>query len=444
MRNVLVDLNSVTYIVNKPDGGRYKILDRINLELIDGEIVAILGKSGSGKSTLLRIIAGLIAPSNGRVKIQSKESSQTKGIRMSMIFQNFALFPWFSVFENVALGLEAMNMPKQEQQEKTLKAIDLIGLDGFESAYPRELSGGMKQRVGFARALVVNPEILLMDEPFSALDVLTSNTLKSDFLDLWEQKKTPLKSVAIVTHSIEEAVMMADRVIILGSNPGHILFEQKIILDRPRNPNSQNFHELVDQIYTQMTIAIQKSYIDFEKSVKEFKIGQKLPLTSPNKLAAISTVLLSSIYKGKADLADLVKVLHISTNEILHASEALEILKLATLEGGMIKLNKEGKLFASSDLEQRKKIFTQHLLTNVPLASYILKILHERPDNKAPRSRFQSHLEDYLSHEDAGITMRTMIIWGRYGEIFAYDDVKQVFSLENPSSSPNKTSSINF
>ena len=253
MNNNLIELSSITQSFTKPDGHIQKILDQISFNVKEREILAILGKSGCGKSTLLRIIAGLVKPSRGKVKYNNETTDKTFGI--SMIFQSFALFPWLTVLENVELGLEAMDIPRMERRKKALEAIDLIGLDGFESAMPRELSGGMKQRVGFARALVVEPQVMLMDEPFSALDILTSDTLKNDFLDLWVAKKTNLKSVIIVTHSIEEAVMMADRVLILASNPGRVVSELKINLSRPRHAHTPEFQELVDQIYSKMSEA---------------------------------------------------------------------------------------------------------------------------------------------------------------------------------------------
>ena len=192
------------------------VLDDINFRMHEGEIIAILGKSGSGKSTLLRIIAGLIKPSNGAAYYRGKPvSGPARGI--AMVFQSFALLPWLTVLQNVELGLEALGIARDERRERALKAIDTIGLDGFETALPKELSGGMRQRVGFARALVVNPDVLLMDEPFSALDVLTADNLKSDLLDLWQTKKTGLHGIVFVTHNIEEAALLADRIIVFNS-----------------------------------------------------------------------------------------------------------------------------------------------------------------------------------------------------------------------------------
>src|SRR5712672_4533061 len=201
--------------------GEVRVLADVDLSLCSGEIVGLLGRSGSGKSTLLRIIAGLIRPSGGDVIYRGQlVSGPAEGV--AMVFQTFALFPWLTVLQNVEAGLEALAVPPRESRRRALSAIDLIGLDGFESAYPRELSGGMRQRVGFARALVVHPNILLMDEPFSALDVLTAETLRNDLLDLWMERRIPTKGIVIVSHNIEEAVDMADRMLIFSSDPGGI------------------------------------------------------------------------------------------------------------------------------------------------------------------------------------------------------------------------------
>ena len=432
MNNILLQLDNISLNYTKPDGVKQKILDRISFDVTNGEIIAILGKSGCGKSSLLRIMADITKQSAGKIKFNQDNDDSSFGI--SMVFQTFALFPWMTVLENVELGLKAMKIPNDpvKQRALALQAIDLIGLDGFESAYPRELSGGMKQRVGFARALVVNPEVLLMDEPFSALDILTADTLKSDFLDIWNSKKTSLKSVIIVTHSIEEAVLMADRVIILGANPGRIVKEIAVTLECPRDTHHQNFRNIVDQIYSQMADANQQKRSDFEKDSELFNISQKLPLISPNQMVALASLLAETRFKGSSDLSNLVAVTHISTAEIMRIVEVLDMLKFATIKAGVVKLTRDGKVFASSKLDTRKQIFAKHLLLHVPLAAYISKILRERPGNKADRIRFQSHLEDYLSHEDAQTTIKTIIAWGRFGEIFAYNDNKRIFNLENP------------
>ncbi len=425
MKNSL-ELNAISHSFSNPNGKKQKILDKININFVEGEIVAILGKSGSGKSTLLRIIAGLIAPDKGKVNFNYPQDDKSFGI--SMIFQNFALFPWLSVLENVELGLESINLPKQIIRKKALAAIDLIGLDGFESAYPKELSGGMKQRVGFARALVVEPKILLMDEPFSALDILTASNLKKDFLNIWTEVNTPLKNVIIITHSIEEAVALADRILIFGSNPGHILSELKVDQARPRDIHNPEFQIMVDKIYTQMSIAAQKRNSNSSKD----NIIQHIPLVSSNQISGIIDALNNSPFKGEAKLSDLVKILNIATADIIRVAEALHLLKLANFDNDEIKLNKEGKLFATSNPEERKKLFGKHVLAHVPLAAYILNVLQSRSNKEAPEKRFITQIEDHLSLGEAASLLKIVTAWSRYGELFAYDDAKKIFSLNNP------------
>jgi NitT/TauT family transport system ATP-binding protein len=435
MENNLLELVSVSQIFTKDDNSKQKILDNINLKLKHREIVAILGKSGSGKSTLLRIIAGFAKPVKGKMIFHKKTSPQDRS-NISMIFQSFALFPWLTIFENVELGLKSLNISEYERRKRALEAIDMIGLDGFESAYPKELSGGMKQRVGFARALVLRPEILLMDEAFSALDILTANSLKNDFLDLWISGKTEMQSVVLVTHSIEEAVFMADKVLVLSSNPGRIMSELVINLPRPRDMQSQEFREMVDKIYSLMVSAYEKPIIAIDnkhKNIASSSIEQKIHLTTVTELIGSIEALFSEPYKGIANLAELSKIFHIhNMGEILRIIGALQILNFATITPENVKLNKYGKLFAKSSLEERKTMLAQHLLDHIPLASYICDILHQRSDHKAPLSRFKTLLEDKLSSEDANITLKSIIGWGRYAEIFSYDDNKKIFSLDNP------------
>lgn len=425
--NNLIEVSSVTQNYVRPDGQTQRILEKIDFNLKSGEILAILGKSGCGKSTLLKIIAGLMPPTRGKVRFNYKENDKAFGI--SMIFQSFALFPWLTVLENVELGMEALNISYEKRRQRALEAINLIGLDGFESAMPRELSGGMKQRVGFARALVVGSEVLLMDEPFSALDILTSGALKRDFLELWRERKTDVKSVIIVTHSIEEAVMMADRAIILAPNPGRIITEIKINLKRPRSSQSVEFREMVDKIYSAMSAAAK---VTNERKKRKDDITSNLILASPNQLEAIAGALISPPHNGSGDLADLAKSLHLRTFELIHISEALTTLKFASVTDSNIALTNTGRAFAKSSVEDRKTIFAKALLVHVPLASYIVNILNERSDNTAPRMRFQTRLEDQLSYDDAASALKAIILAGRYAEIFSYDDTKQMFSLDNP------------
>lgn len=423
---ILLEVKAVKQAFRKADGNELLVLDNVNLSLHDGEIIALLGKSGSGKSTLLRTIAGLIRPSAGEVIFTNEKGT----LDVAMVFQTFALFPWLTVLENVELGLEAQRLPQKEIRRRALAAIDLIGLDGYESAYPRELSGGMKQRVGFARALVVNPDILLMDEPFSALDVLTAETLRTDLLELWMQKKMPLKSVLLVTHSIEEAVQLADRILIFSSNPGRIAAEIKVKLPHWRNRQSKEFRQVVEEIYALMTARTDN--ITTTAGTSQGTIGQRLPRVSPNQLSGLMETVDAAPYNGRANLLELGDSVPIDDSEMLHLIEALQLLKFADVEKGVIKLTRIGRVFAQADTQEKKKIFAEQLVTHVALASYIRRILNDRPDNRAPRLRFLTKLEDHLSESEAREVLTAITSWGRYAEIFSYDDNTEVFSLENP------------
>jgi NitT/TauT family transport system ATP-binding protein len=416
----------------KASSGEIIVLNDVDLTLREGEIVGLLGRSGSGKSTLLRIVAGLIQPTSGKVTYcGGPVAGPCAGI--AMVFQTFALFPWLTVLENVEAGLEALGIPAPEMRRRALAAIDTIGLDGFESAYPRELSGGMRQRVGFARALVVNPAILLMDEPFSALDVLTAETLRTDLLDLWHEKKLPIKSVLLVTHNIEEAVLMCNRILVFSSNPGRVVAEIKVELPFPRNRFDAAFRKMVDDIYIRMTQRIPPT--DQAKGqLSAPSIATRLPPVGTNLMSGLVELLASPHFNGRADLPEIGDRLQLEADELFHIAEALQMLGFAELDQGDIRLTPAGRSFADSELEPRKRIFAEHLRANVPLAAHIRQVLDERPGHRAPLLRFEPELEDSLTEDDAQDTLRTVIHWGRYAELYSYDDQAELFSLENPSS----------
>jgi NitT/TauT family transport system ATP-binding protein len=428
----LLNVDGVRQSFAKPSGGEIVVLDNVDLSLWEGEIVGLLGRSGSGKSTLLRIVAGLIKPSDGKVAYHGKPlAGPCDGV--AMVFQTFALFPWLTVLENVEAGLEALGVGETEMRRRALAAIDTIGLDGFESAYPRELSGGMRQRVGFARALVVDPAILLMDEPFSALDVLTAETLRTDLLELWNDGKLPIKSVLMVTHNIEEAVLMCDRILVFSSNPGRVAAEIKVTLPHPRNRFDPKFRAMVDDIYTRMTQRAAPSDPAKGKGAAP-SIGERLPPVGTNLMSGLLEMLASEPYKGRADLPELGGLLHLEADELFHIAEALQMLGFAEIEQGDIRLTATGKIFVDSELEDRKRIFAERLRSNVPLAAHIRRVLDERPGHRAPIVRFESELEDYLTEDAAEGTLKAVVAWGRYAELFSYDDEAEMFSLENPSS----------
>ncbi|MGL5742456.1 MAG: AAA-associated domain-containing protein [Legionella sp.] len=404
------------------------VLDDVNFQLQEGEIVALLGKSGSGKSTLLRIIAGLIAPSAGTVTYRGKPVSRpVDGI--AMVFQSFALMPWLTVLENVELGLEAQGVNREERRHRAIEAIDIIGLDGFESAFPKELSGGMRQRVGFARALVINPDVLLMDEPFSALDVLTAENLKSDLLELWKEKKTNTNGILLVTHNIEEAATLADRIVIFGNDPGYIRAELPVTLSQPRDPESPEFRALVDKIYTLMTTGPKEKAKRAQRE-RQIGLGYRLPEVEPSELTGLIETMTS--FEERIDLPEIADELMMNIDDLFPILETLEILGFAKVSAGDIQLSDLGKQFAEADLQERKQLFAQRLLEKVPLARYIRRILDEKVGHRVSEERFLSKLEDYLSEKEAERVLRTMIDWGRYAEIFAYDFNTGILSLENP------------
>ncbi len=405
--------------------GELLVLDGVNLTLSEGEIVGLLGRSGSGKSTLLRTIAGLISPTGGTVEYLGQPlSGPAKGV--AMVFQTFALFPWLTVLENVEAGLEALGVSARERRSRALAAIDLIGMDGFENAYPRELSGGMRQRVGFARALVVDPTLLLMDEPFSALDVLTAETLRTDFLDLWSEKRLSIKSVLLVTHNIEEAVFMCDRILVLSSNPGRVIAEIKVPFAHPRDRLNPAFRRLVDSIYAKMTARPATDNLR-----KTLTLGSWLPQVSTNLMAGLIETLAAAPYSGKADLPEIARTLHLEIDDLFPIAEMMQHLDFADLREGDILLTPAAKLFAEYGTQERKQMFAAHLLRQVPLAARIQKVLSERPKHRAPRVRFEQELEDFLSDSAAQETLESVINWGRYAEIFSYNDQTETFSLED-------------
>jgi NitT/TauT family transport system ATP-binding protein len=402
----LLYIRGVCLSFPKGSGEDLQVLEKVDLTIQSGEIVGLLGRSGSAKSTLLRIIAGLIASSPGDAKCHGEViNGPPNGV--SMMFQSFALFPWLTVLQNVELGLEALGIDSAERRTRALAAIDLIGLDGFESAYPKDLSGGMRQRVGFARALVVHPDLLLMDEPFSALDVLAAETLRTDLIDLWIEGRLPIKSVLMVTHNIEEAVLMCDRILVSSSNPGRVAAEIKVDLPHPRNRLDPTFRQLVDSIYTRMT--------------------QRAEL-----LSGLIETLAGPPYDGNADLPVLAESLQLEADELFHLAETLQLLRFAQLSEGDLMLTDAGKRFAHLETDARKKLFAEHLVTYVPVAGLIRRVLDERPSHTAPAARFRNELEDYMSEDYADETLQTIVSWGRYAELFAYDEQSETFSLENP------------
>jgi NitT/TauT family transport system ATP-binding protein len=410
--------------------GTVAVLKDISFELRPGEIVALLGRSGCGKSTLLRIVCGVSAPSVGRVVYRGKPVKRAVA-GISLVFQNFALFPWLNVLENVELGLEAQGVPPAERRQRALALIDMIGLDGFESAYPRELSGGMRQRVGLARALVVNPDVLLMDEAFSALDVPTAEALRGDLLDLWIERLIPTQAILMVSHSIEEALLMADRLILLDNNPGRVKAEVAVQLKHPRDRQSPVFRQLLDHVYNLLTAAAATG-VPMPFAPVWIEIGHQLPNVTVGQFTGVIEEIMRPPAAGTIQIPDLSEATQMEADELLPVLEALQVLDFIRVNGVNITVTPHGRAFAEADIQRRKMIFGEHLLKRVPLATHIRRVLDERPSQSAPESRFLRELEDYLNEEEAQRVLSVIIDWGRYAELFAYDYNSGVFSTENP------------
>ncbi len=407
------------------------VLEGVDLELRHGEILGILGRSGSGKSTLLRIIAGLTPATSGAVTFNGQPvTGPPPGV--AMVFQSFALMPWLTVLDNVQLGLEALGTPLAEVRARSVAAIDLIGLDGFEQAYPRELSGGMRQRVGIARALVVNPEVLLMDEPFSALDVLTAETLRTDLLELWSAGNLPIGTIVLVTHSIEEAVLMCDRVVVFSSKPGRVVAELPIDMPRPRDRTDQQFAQLVEGLYAELAGGAGAT-APRHRATKPTKapLSTHLPEVSTGLMAGLLEALDAPPFSGRADLPVLATTLRLEVDDLFPVADALHLLGFGRLEGGDIVLTDLGSQFAEADVDERKALFGRQLVANVELIGHVLQVLDERSDHRAPYARFSAELEDHLAPFAAEETLRTAITWGRYAELFSYDDRSHMLGLED-------------
>ncbi|WP_392532455.1 nitrate/sulfonate/bicarbonate ABC transporter ATP-binding protein [Nostoc sp. C117] len=430
--NVLIAVEQVNKSFPLPESkGEFKVLRNINLTVDAGEVLALLGRSGSGKSTLLRIMAGLIPPSEGRV-ISNNKRLQGANPDVTMVFQSFALLPWLTVQENVELGLDAQGVGRDERRQRALKAIDLVGLDGFESAYPKELSGGMRQRVGFARAFVLEPQVLFMDEPFSALDVLTAENLRGEIDDLWNAGTFPSKSILIVTHNIEEAVFLADRVIILGSNPGHIRGEVVIDLPRPHDRTSIRFKSLIDYIYTVMTNpevevsgAVAASISPIQVSPSPGAIQQS-PYAKPFPHARVGGIsgLLELIVdqpEGKDDIPRLAERIRLAVDDLLPILDAAVMLGFAKVAEGDVKLTEIGQDFATTTILRSKDLFRQQVLENVPVVVSMVQTLREKRNRSMRADFFIDLLDEYYPHEEAERQFATAVDWGRYAELFEYD-----------------------
>lgn len=406
-----------------PDGGKLNVLQDVSVTLHSGEVVALLGRSGSGKSTLLRILAGLISPTAGMVLVNEKEL-QGANPGVAMIFQSFALLPWLTVQENAELGLLARGVDKATCTREAEHALKMVGLEGFESAYPRELSGGMRQRVGFARAFVMHPDVLMMDEPCSALDVLTAENLRGEISDLWEAGTFPAKSILLVTHNIEEAVLLSDRIVVLGANPGCIRGEVKVDIPRPRKPKDPRFAALVDYIYTVMTnpTAAVSAVAAGEACAVLPPHETRFPMLPHARVGGLSGLLeILNDLGGHEDLPDLADKLRLEVDDLLPTVDAAVMLGFATVAEGDLHITDEGREFATADVDRSKKIFSEQLLKHVPFVSTVVETLRQKQNGAVGKDFFVDILDEHFTEAEAQRQFEQMIYWGRYAQLFEYD-----------------------
>ncbi len=425
MSDAIIQARAVEKYYPQPDGNRIQVIAPTDIDITPGKIIALLGPSGSGKSTLLRILTGLSQPSSGTVLWHGRPlSGQIPSV--SIVFQSFALFPWLTVIDNVEAPLVARGIGAMERHKRALKMIDTVGLDGFETAYPKELSGGMKQRVGFARALVVEPEVLFMDEPFSALDVLTAENLRSELLELWLSKKMPTTCIFIVTHNIEEAVLLADRVIVLGRNPGRIRSDFEIDIPQYRDRKSPRFLAYVDFIYKALTRPDDDHAVPQTAAVtsvdgknrKRIKF-QMLPHARPGGIAGFMELLADR--GGRDDLYKLADELSMDVDDILPIVDASVMLGFAVLNEGDVEITPEGRRFGEADIQMQKEIFREAALKNIAILRLIENTLHAKRDRAIGEEFFRDILDEHFSADEVDRQFETILNWGRYAEIFNYD-----------------------
>jgi len=412
----------------RPDGGEVQVIAPTDLAVEPSAIIALLGPSGSGKSTLLRILTGLTPPSSGEVLWHGKPLSETTP-NAAIVFQSFALFPWLTVLDNVEVPLLARGVEQDQRRERAMRTLASVGLEGFETAYPKDLSGGMKQRVGFARALAVEPEILFMDVPFSALDVLTAENLRSELMELWLGKKIPTRSVFIVTHNIEEAVLLADRVIVLGRNPARIRADFHIPLKQYRDRHSAEFLLYVDYIYKLMTQPeLAAAPIAAGRAAKP--AYQMLPHARLGGIAGFLELL--DDHGGSDELYHIADELRMEVDDLLPILEATTMLGFSKSDKGDVEITPEGRAFAEADMATQRKLFREAVLTHIPLLQQMHQALVNKSDHSMALEFFHDILDEHFAAEEVERQMETVLNWGRSSDIFTYNSETGRLTLDQP------------
>lgn len=413
MPEIILETRDITKTYPMSGGKELSVLEDINIKVREGEFVSILGPSGAGKSTLLRILVGLATPSKGEVLYHGVPLAKAH-TKIAMVFQSFALFPWLTVLENVELGLKSQGLSEDTAREKSVRMLDVVGLDGFEDAYPRELSGGMRQRVGIARALVIEPEVLFMDEPFSSLDILSADNLRGELLDLWIKKKMPIRSIIFVTHNIEEAAFLSDRAIILSHNPGRVKADFPVDLPHERDRNSREFKYTVDRIFTILTKPAGEVPFLLERERYQF-----LPHVKVGAIAGLIEMVHDR--KGRVDISALASDLSMEVDDIFPLIESSVFLEFGAIREGDFIITDRGREFSEADALKKKELFRAAALNNIQLLKQIMQVLQATSKHRMSEDFFIDILENHFTTDEAWKQLETAIDWGRYAELFAYD-----------------------
>jgi NitT/TauT family transport system ATP-binding protein len=422
----LLEVRSVNQMYGSGER-RFTAVQNINLSMKEGEFVALVGPSGCGKSTLLRIITGLNKPTSGVVLYRDNVLAGVNPYA-TIVFQTFALFPWLTVQQNVELALKVRGIPAEERTKRAIALLDKVGLDGFENAYPRELSGGMRQKVGFARAMAVEPELLCLDEPFSALDVLSAESLRGELLELWTTGEIPTKAILMVTHNIEEAIILADRIVVMGKDPGHVVADLTVDLPHPRHRKSPEFIAKVDLVYGTLAGQTEPEAMELGTAPGEPGHTRSLPDIQVGDL----TGLLEGLAEKPDDRADIYKLvdeLKIDSNHLFLLTESAELLGFATVAQGDITLTPLGQTFVDASILARKEIFATRI-RRLPMFRWLLHMLEKSDTHTLEWDVIQSALELEFPPEDAEKQVEIAVNWGRYAELISYDDAKGTISLE--------------
>jgi NitT/TauT family transport system ATP-binding protein len=427
----LIELQDVSKVFTLESEAEIKVLQGVNLSIFEDEVVALLGPSGSGKSTCLRIMAGLIEPTAGRVLTRSRD---LQGINpdVSLVFQSFALFPWETVYENIALALKPLQVPPREMRERVQMAIDLVGLEGFEEAFPRELSGGMKQRVGIARALVMQRPVLVLDEPFSALDVLTADTLRTEIIRIFLGKKTPTRSMVLVTHNIQEAVLLARRILVMGVNPGHIRHEITNDLAYPRSEDSLAFTRMVSQIHGFITEALMPDVQPgIPGAVSSYQprgsVVQILPNVQVNEVIGLLETIAAE--GGRIDVFELAQNIGKEFGQTLYLVKAAELFEFVDTPKNIVSVTELGQRFIAGDINNRKRMLHEGF-GKLTIVQMLAKLLKTSDTLRMPIDVVEEQLGKWLPNENPESTMEILISWGRFAEYFGYNDPTREIYLD--------------